>query len=168
MVLGGVMMIQSAPKTILFAKGMSDRDNYAAPKHAHQRGQSLIEFALLLPLLMMIMAAAIDLARVFDTYVSITNASREGARYGASFPDDADGIRDQVRRELTDSGIPEPDNITPTCSAYADGSSMSCSSVSSGDRITVTVSTSFRFITGLILGLGSVTLTAATTMAVTP
>ena len=43
------------------------------------RGQSLIEFALLLPVLLLLVAGAIDLGRAFYSQITITNAAREGA-----------------------------------------------------------------------------------------
>ncbi len=45
------------------------------------RGQSLVELALIIPLLLLIVFGAIDLARAYHAQVTITNASREGARY---------------------------------------------------------------------------------------
>jgi Flp pilus assembly protein TadG len=50
------------------------------------RGQSLVELALLLPVIIIIMAAVFDLARVIDASVVITNAVRTGARFGANHP----------------------------------------------------------------------------------
>lgn len=46
-------------------------------------GQSLVEFALLLPLIILILFGATDLGRAFQAYIAVTNASREGARQGA-------------------------------------------------------------------------------------
>jgi len=42
--------------------------------------------AIILPLLLTILLGIIDFGRVFYAYVTITNASREGARYGALHP----------------------------------------------------------------------------------
>ena len=47
------------------------------------RGQSLAEFALLLPILMILMLGAIDFGRLYFAYVSVTNASRNAAQYGS-------------------------------------------------------------------------------------
>jgi Flp pilus assembly protein TadG len=44
------------------------------------RGQSLVEFALVLPLLMLILLGIIQFGLIFNTQVTITNAAREGAR----------------------------------------------------------------------------------------
>jgi len=48
-----------------------------------EKGQGLVELALILPLLLIILLGTIDFGRVFYAYVTITNASREGARYGS-------------------------------------------------------------------------------------
>lgn len=48
-----------------------------------ERGQALVELAMLLPILLIILLGIIDFGRVFYAYVTITNAAREGARYGS-------------------------------------------------------------------------------------
>jgi Flp pilus assembly protein TadG len=52
-----------------------------------QRGQSLVETAIVFPILLLFLAAAIDFGRVFDAYIVMTNAVREGARFGSVKPD---------------------------------------------------------------------------------
>jgi Flp pilus assembly protein TadG len=44
------------------------------------KGQGLVEFALLLPVLVLIIFGVLELGRAFFAFVAITNASREGAR----------------------------------------------------------------------------------------
>jgi Flp pilus assembly protein TadG len=46
------------------------------------RGQSLVELALLLPLLLLFLMMILDLGRAVYYYSVIHNAAREGARYG--------------------------------------------------------------------------------------
>jgi Flp pilus assembly protein TadG len=46
-------------------------------------GSALVELAIALPLLVLIMAAAIDYARIFYMAMALTNAARAGAQYGA-------------------------------------------------------------------------------------
>ena len=46
-------------------------------------GQSLVEFAMVVPLLLLIVFAIIDFGRILQGHVSLTNAVREGARVGA-------------------------------------------------------------------------------------
>ena len=69
------------------------------------RGQSLVEFAVVLLVLIFILMGVFDLGRAFHTYVVITNAAREGAYYGAMHPDDYSGIIVRVMTEAQESGI---------------------------------------------------------------
>lgn len=81
-------------------------------------GQSLAEFALLLPVILLILVGVVDLGRVYLETVTLSNAAREGARQGArNFYILAD-IRTAVIREATNSGITlVSGDITVTCGA---------------------------------------------------
>ena len=48
------------------------------------RGQGLVEFALIVPVLMLMLLLALDFGRVFFGWVGLTNASRIGASYAAA------------------------------------------------------------------------------------
>ena len=61
-------------------------------KHKKERGQSLLEFALVLPVLLVVLAGVLDLGRLYFAYVAVTDAAGEGATYAAMYPDDTDGI----------------------------------------------------------------------------
>ena len=89
------------------------------------RGQSLTEFALVAPILLLIFAGAADLGRAFYAYVAVENAAKEGALFGSRVPicDDASGgtcgdpnnVTWRVRNELLEQGIRNPDGtqLTP-------------------------------------------------------
>lgn len=47
------------------------------------RGQALVEFTLVLPVLLLIMAGTMEFGRVFHQYLVVTAAAREGARSAA-------------------------------------------------------------------------------------
>jgi Flp pilus assembly protein TadG len=51
---------------------------------ARSRGQSLVELALILPILLTMAGAAIDLARVYSAYLSVESAARNAAEQVAS------------------------------------------------------------------------------------
>src|SRR5438445_10072525 len=51
-----------------------------------RHGQSLVEFALILPILALLFLGAVDLTRAFYYYVALENASREAARVLIDFP----------------------------------------------------------------------------------
>jgi Flp pilus assembly protein TadG len=63
-----------------------------------ERGAALVEFALAIPLLLVVIAGIVDFAFVFQRYEVITNAAREGARL-ASLPEYTDDalVRARVR-----------------------------------------------------------------------
>ncbi len=50
-----------------------------------EKGNSIVEFALLAPILLLLLFGLVDFGRVFDAWVVTTNAAREGARYAASY-----------------------------------------------------------------------------------
>lgn len=52
-------------------------------------GQSLVEFALIAPLLLGLMFILIELGIVFSVYVGLTNSAREAARFGSLYQYDA-------------------------------------------------------------------------------
>ncbi|MGC8947110.1 MAG: TadE/TadG family type IV pilus assembly protein [Anaerolineae bacterium] len=51
-----------------------------------QRGQSLVEFALVLPLLILLLGGVLELGRIFFAYVAVTDAAAEGATYASIYP----------------------------------------------------------------------------------
>ncbi len=49
-------------------------------------GVALVEFALVVPVLVLLLVGILDTGRAVNAYVTISNASREGARYAALNP----------------------------------------------------------------------------------
>lgn len=63
-----------------------------------ERGATLVEFALVAPVVILILVACLDFARALNAYVTVANASREGARYATLHPAaDNAAIRSAVR-----------------------------------------------------------------------
>ncbi|MEJ2352363.1 MAG: pilus assembly protein [Anaerolineales bacterium] len=61
-----------------------DSDSHQEPsKGARSKaGQGMVEFALTLPVLMLLMLGIIEFGRLLFTYSAVTTAGREAARYG--------------------------------------------------------------------------------------
>ena len=64
---------------------MRNRAFNKAVKLTRQSGQELVEFAVILPILLLILFGVADLGRLFHATVAITNAAREGARFGGLY-----------------------------------------------------------------------------------
>jgi hypothetical protein len=66
-----------------------------------ERGASAVEFALILPLVVLLLFGMVNTGLAYSDHVSVTNAVREGARYGAAVdytaPNWATSVRDRVR-----------------------------------------------------------------------
>jgi PKD repeat protein len=118
-------------------------------------GQAVVEFALILPIMLVLMLMAIDFGRALAMYVQVTNAAREGAMYAAANPADAEGIASQAAHEVnSQSQAGEgPLIVTIDCRSTS-GTSISCgingSRPSPAHSVTVTASKQFGFITPVI------------------
>jgi len=51
-----------------------------------ERGQALVEFALLIPIFFILLFAIVDFGMGFHSWITVTNSAREGARLGAVHP----------------------------------------------------------------------------------
>jgi len=63
--------------------------NNIRPNIRNTSAQAVIEFAIVLPLLLLLILGVMDLGRMFYIKMVLTNAAREGANYLAYFPEDA-------------------------------------------------------------------------------
>ena len=70
-----------------------------------QNGQTMAEFALVLPLLALLLFGVIQFGIVFNQYITLTDAVRAGARKGAvgrHLPNPRQAVIDQVHAAATD------------------------------------------------------------------
>ena len=100
-----------------------------------ERGQSLVEFVLVLPLLLAIMMAIIDFGRLYQANVSLTNAVRDGARAGA-FTGSASEAQNRVAETAENLGI-NPGSVSVTMPTIA------------GEEVIVTATVTVNLITPL-------------------
>lgn len=71
----------------------------------------MVEFALILPILLLIVLGIIEFGYAFAVYSSLFNAAREGARHGAVQPRDAAGIASSARDKVF---LANPANVNIT------------------------------------------------------
>jgi len=83
--------------------GRAKEAQYLPPRHSFNlRGQELVEFAFVFLVLVLFIFGAVDLGRVFYTVIVVSNAAREGARYGIVYGTEYDHLTDTLF--LTNSG----------------------------------------------------------------
>jgi Flp pilus assembly protein TadG len=99
------------------------------------RGAAAVEFALLLPVLLLVVIGLIDAGRGFSEKVTVTQLSREAARQ-AAVGKDPQGRLDQLAAEL-------PPGVTATVSIAG-----SCTGSSPSQSVSATVSAPFVFTIG--------------------
>ena len=116
------------------------------PKNG-EAGQSLFEFALTLPIFLLLVFGLVDLGRGFYYYNLLANMAREGARYAIVAPRDTTEITNKVRSAAIglDTSGPLSVTVTPTITTTA-----TLTSFSRGSPITVSVTYSMYAITPMI------------------
>jgi Flp pilus assembly protein TadG len=104
-----------------------------------ERGQSIIELAFVLPVFLVIIMATVDFGLALKSWITITNAAREGARYAAvtcvAAADDS-----EVITETEDAAADLADDVTVTV--------VNCPG-DTADSVVVTVDYTYTLITPL-------------------
>ncbi len=148
------------------------------------RGQALVEFALVTPVMLLLMLVAVDFGRLFFSYIAINNAAREGAFYAASEAssssfvqtDFESGTAAAAAREVANQGQGGEGSLSvtaPVCFEPVSGATVACDAAAQfatgiGNQVSVSVSQPFDFLTPLVGDLfgGQLTLTASATAPV--
>ena len=145
----------------------------------NEKGTSIIEFAIILPLLIILIFGMVEFSVLFYDKAVITNASREGARGGTVYrsdpnieppndpydPFDCNQIETVVNTYLANHLVTFGGATTASTSCTGPGPSGECGG--SGDSLTITVTYDYTFLLlpNFLNFLSSpFTLTAVTTM----
>jgi Flp pilus assembly protein TadG len=103
---------------------LARRSRHATARPA--RGQSLVEFALVMMPLFIILLGIIQFGFIFNTYVTITNASREGARLGTVYVYDSSLSKSQNdlarNNSIKDAVLASMNLLTKTAPNFATSS----------------------------------------------
>jgi Flp pilus assembly protein TadG len=133
-----------------------------------ERGQALAEFALVLPLLLVLIAGIIEFGRAWNIKQAVTDAAREGARYAVvvdGVTDTQDEVKAKIEQRLALASI---ESSTVTFSS-ADCPTASDCWRDTGKQMTVNVATVYRmgFVGALMHWVGGspdVTISTTATM----
>ena len=83
-------------------------------RNPSRRGQSLVEFALILPFLLAFAGAGTDLARAYQAWLTVESAARNAAEYAATTSVDAAGAQADGQRIVCLEAQHEPGFVAGT------------------------------------------------------
>jgi Flp pilus assembly protein TadG len=116
-----------------------------------QSGQSLVEFALVLPVFIVVLFGIMEFGRLWEVTNLLTSAAREGARVAAVTEPDAARARTAAQTVLSAGNIR--------------GATVTVTGPNGAGEISVTVSFAYTPLTGSIIpGMSSFSLSRSTTM----
>ncbi len=130
-----------------------------------QKGVAAIEFAIVLPLLMMIIFGIIEFGLLMYDKQVITNASREGARIGISdgVVSDAE-IKDVVANYVANNLITFGSSISPDTTIDPDEATRSVMDFGADVTVTVTYDYDFLMLPNFVADFAGVQTLATTTV----
>ncbi len=114
-------------------------------------GQAVVEFALVLPVFVLLVFGAIEFGRAYYSLHLLTNAAREGARRG-SLPNQLEtDVEDTIQDFLSGVGMGGTWTATVTATDIDGNPRSSLVNAQEGDRVSVTVSYDFQVMVGSLL-----------------
>lgn len=121
----------------------------------NEHGAAAVEFALILPVLLLILIGIIEFSLAFNAQLSLNQAAREGARYMAIHNNSGDA----ATAAQNAAGRLEPASVSVTFAVTGGGS------CAAGKQVTATTSYTLQTATGFLDGFtGSIVLTGKGTM----
>ena len=149
-----------------------------------EQGQAIVEFAFVLPLILLLIVAVADFGIAYQRSVQMANAVREGARYGSVFPlrvdaagnPDPENMKYRVKHEATGFSLADADiqifyeqaNVNPP-TAYDAGGVGASSYAVTGNAVRIQATTRYTPLTpfaALLFPNGSVTLSGTAVMRI--
>ena len=133
------------------------------PIQKKQSGQSLVELAISLMVILLLLLGAVEFSLALFQYVTIRDAAQEGAIYASIEPTDEDGIK--YRAQAAASDVVNIDLATVAVSLNGDDY---CEGTTSGTPNSITVSITFAHpisfpLVGPMIGSNTINLTSSVT-----
>jgi Flp pilus assembly protein TadG len=124
-----------------------------------ERGQGLVEFAIIFPFLLLMLMGITEFGFLFLTAHNVQNASREGARLAIKLEDLQ--TNDSRVSSHVESLLPSEDLYAGFFGGTTNTAVTSCGS---NDQVIVTVAGTYDFVALNLLGLNSLNMSFPTTM----
>jgi len=128
------------------------------------RGQSLVEFALLIPVLLLFVGVILDMSRLYQAWVNLESATSDAAQYIASTRDPVTTVFSPAQTPSTDGTL--ANNANATRILHAETSQSFTPSTSLGSCAAPTVTTSMSYSTDQAASGGTAAFPAGTAIVV--
>jgi Flp pilus assembly protein TadG len=133
-------------------------------KHLHgEHGQGLVELAMVVPLLLLLALGTVDFGLAFRTYISLTNAAREGARWISTHPENPSAAMARVTVEAGRVGLSPSATDDTLITVIFDPDK---TSYSAGEEVTITVLHDYPLLFGFVTAIPAIPFAASATMTV--
>jgi Flp pilus assembly protein TadG len=91
--------VKEGPMRIIkHSANITTQDNDPASLRQSERGQSLVELAVSITVILLLLAGAVDFSIAYFSFAAMQDAAQEGALYGSVNPTDTNGIITRVRQ----------------------------------------------------------------------
>jgi Flp pilus assembly protein TadG len=121
------------------------KKSHSQKRSLRERGQALVEFALVVPIFLILVFGIVDFGLGLKAWISVTNSAREGARLGA-LSAGCDAIKQKA--VSTSPGLAPPLTTSDVTVLVSPEDLGNCTG-HSGDELTVTVEYDYDYITPL-------------------
>jgi Flp pilus assembly protein TadG len=136
------------------------------PRLGGEEGVALVEFALILPILALLLFAMLDFGKAFNYWIDETHLANEGARWAVVNRNPGGGsLQEYIRQqattpELRDGGTASVADPVQVCISFPDGTS------NVGDPVRVTVSATYHWLSILAgrIGIAQTTIEGSSNM----
>ena len=114
-------------------------------RYRGEKGQSLVELALIIVLVLVLLAGVVDLGRMMYEYLTMRDAAQEGAGYASIYPNYCLETTNRVMQNLPDSNYAVLVFVDPpsTCGEAAAADNPTITHGCSGNEVVVTIDHSF-------------------------
>src|SRR5438105_543940 len=102
----------------------------------NRRGSSIIETAILLPVMLLMCCGVMDFARIVNAGIAVANSARAGVQFGALSPGNSGNTAAMVQATLNDAADLGSANVTASarnfCACTSGTGEVACTSTCSG------------------------------------
>jgi Flp pilus assembly protein TadG len=111
-------------------------------RHREERGAAALEFALVVPILLVVVFGIVNLGFVLAQQISLNNGARQAARFAVVDGRTCTQIQAEARDSASTIGMQPSEVPTPVITPACSGTTKPCTGTTAGANVTVTMTRS--------------------------